>query len=164
VNRDEKLTAWIILGIIVGAVLLTMLGVKIAEARPSSGPTATASVDHWPGCKTRACDRRVGDRIRARRRAAWCRRHESCRWRKLFLSRPAGWQSWAWSTARCESGLRFHIATGNGFYGGLQFTPSTAWAAGFRRLPHLTTKWEQLTRAIDFARRHGVGHWPVCGR
>src|SRR4051794_26989859 len=35
----------------------------------------------------------------------------------------------AWdAVAKCESGGNWHINTGNGFYGGLQFTPST-WAA-----------------------------------
>jgi hypothetical protein len=38
--------------------------------------------------------------------------------------------------ARCESGGRWHIATGNGFYGGLQVLPSTWRAVGGRGLPH----------------------------
>ncbi|MFB1046768.1 transglycosylase family protein [Streptomyces chrestomyceticus] len=35
--------------------------------------------------------------------------------------------------AQCESGGNWHINTGNGFYGGLQFTPSTWRAYGGRR-------------------------------
>lgn len=111
-------------------------------------------------CRTDAC----WGRVHKARAWNWCKRHEHCIWRKRFERQPAGWRNWAWSTARCESGLRFHIATGNDYYGGLQYTPQTAWAAGFKRLPHRTTKWEQLTRSIWFARRHGTQHWPICGR
>lgn len=120
-------------------------------------PAVAAS--HVPGCHSRKCDRRVHDR-RARH---WCRTHVQCIWRHRFHALPANWQTWAWNTARCESGLRFYIATGNGYYGGMQFTAPTAQAAGFDRLPHLTTKWEQLTRAVWWAQRQGVAQWPVCG-
>ena len=34
--------------------------------------------------------------------------------------------------AECESGGNWHINTGNGYYGGLQFAPGT-WRAGERR-------------------------------
>lgn len=124
----------------------------IATALPAS---AEASCHHNHKC---------WQRVHVVRANRWCSRHESCYWRHQFYSRPAGWQAWAWSTARCESGLNFHIATGNGFYGGLQFDARTASVAGFETLPHLVTKWEQMTRAIDYARNGHVGAWPVCGR
>ena len=49
-----------------------------------------------------------------------------------------------WSKlAKCESGGRWHINTGNGYYGGLQISPGTWRAFGgrkFARLPHKATK------------------------
>jgi hypothetical protein len=66
--------------------------------------------------------------------------------------------------ARCESGMRWHIATGNGFYGGLQFSLSTWWSVGGRGMPHTHTALEQKYRAVKvFHRRGGWGDWPVCG-
>ena len=45
--------------------------------------------------------------------------------------------------AKCESGGRWHINTGNGYYGGLQISPGTWRAFGgkkFARLAHRATK------------------------
>lgn len=64
--------------------------------------------------------------------------------------------------AQCESGGRWHIATGNGFYGGLQFTARSWWAVGGTRLPHLHPRREQLYRAVRLMRLQGWGAWPVC--
>ena len=65
--------------------------------------------------------------------------------------------------ANCESGGRWHIATGNGFYGGLQFVPSTWWSVGGRGLPHHATELEQKYRAVLLIRQQGYAPWPVCG-
>jgi len=67
--------------------------------------------------------------------------------------------------ARCESGGRWHINTGNGYYGGLQISPSTWRAYGGRRfaaLPHRATKREQITVATRIKRGQGWGAWPAC--
>jgi hypothetical protein len=64
--------------------------------------------------------------------------------------------------ARCESGSRWHIATGNGFYGGLQFTAGSWHAVGGRGLPHWHTRLEQMYRAVRLKRMQGWGAWPVC--
>lgn len=66
--------------------------------------------------------------------------------------------------ARCESGGRWFIATGNGFFGGLQFTYSTWRSVGGRGMPHRNSKLEQKYRAVLLIRRAGYGPWPVCGR
>lgn len=65
--------------------------------------------------------------------------------------------------ARCESGGRWHIATGNGFFGGLQFTYSTWRSVGGRGMPHRNSELEQKYRAVKLIRRAGYGPWPVCG-
>lgn len=128
------------------------------------------------GCKTRACDRRVTER--AKRRAVH-RRYRHCNtWRcvrradRRAARRARGAK---WRTVRpfnvklnriayCESGMRWHIATGNGFYGGLQFTLSTWASVGGRGMPHYNTPLEQKFRAVlVFKRRRSWADWPVCG-
>jgi hypothetical protein len=64
--------------------------------------------------------------------------------------------------ARCESGSRWHIATGNGFYGGIQFTARSWWWVGGRGYPHWHSKLEQMYRGVLLMRRQGWNAWPVC--
>lgn len=70
--------------------------------------------------------------------------------------------------ARCESGGNWHINTGNGYYGGLQFSRSTWVAHGgarFASYPHRASKAHQIlvaTRLRDA--RGGYGAWPGCAR
>lgn len=69
--------------------------------------------------------------------------------------------------ARCESGNNWSIRTGNGYYGGLQFSYATwkgfggqAYAATADR----ATKSQQITVAQRVLRVQGPGAWPVCSR
>src|SRR5262245_47633295 len=66
--------------------------------------------------------------------------------------------------AGCESGHRWYIATGNGFYGGLQFTLSTWRGMGGRGYPHRASRWTQILMAERLRQRAGLSPWPVCGR
>jgi hypothetical protein len=66
--------------------------------------------------------------------------------------------------AGCESGGRWFINTGNGFYGGLQFTLGTWQSVGGSGYPHHNSKLEQKYRAVKVYKRRGNwGDWPVCG-
>jgi LysM repeat protein len=69
--------------------------------------------------------------------------------------------------ASCESGGNWHINTGNGFYGGLQFTQGT-WAGygGTALAPRadLASRSQQIVVAERTLARQGIGAWPVCGR
>lgn len=65
--------------------------------------------------------------------------------------------------ARCESGGNWGINTGNGYYGGLQFTESTWLANGGTGSPNYASKSEQVRIAENVLRSQGVGAWPVCG-
>ncbi len=73
-----------------------------------------------------------------------------------------------WSRlAGCESGGRWHVNTGNGYYGGLQISPGTWRAYGGKRLaplPHRATKGEQIRVAERIRHRQGWGAWPACSR
>jgi len=69
--------------------------------------------------------------------------------------------------ARCESGGNWHINTGNGYYGGLQFSPGTWDAYGGNRYAsnaHRATKAEQIRVAERLLDDRGWGPWPACSR
>jgi murein DD-endopeptidase MepM/ murein hydrolase activator NlpD len=72
--------------------------------------------------------------------------------------------TWA-KVAACESSGNWHVNTGNGYYGGLQFTQST-WAAygGTRYAPRadLATRDQQIAVAEEVLDGQGPGAWPVC--
>ena len=65
--------------------------------------------------------------------------------------------------AECESGGDWSINTGNGYYGGLQFSLSTWRAFGGSGYPHENSKAEQI-RIATLVRdaRGGYGDWPAC--
>ncbi|HLU56756.1 MAG TPA: transglycosylase family protein [Pseudonocardia sp.] len=74
----------------------------------------------------------------------------------------------AWDKlAQCESGGRWNINTGNGFYGGLQFTPSTWRAFGgkeFAPMAHQASREEQIVVAERVLAKQGWNAWPTCSR
>ncbi|WP_030923646.1 transglycosylase family protein [Streptomyces sp. NRRL B-24720] len=67
--------------------------------------------------------------------------------------------------AACESTSNWHINSGNGYFGGLQFTRST-WAAygGTVYAPRadLATREQQITVAEKVLEAQGPGAWPTC--
>lgn len=68
------------------------------------------------------------------------------------------------AVAACESGGNWAINTGNGFYGGLQFTLGTWHANGGSGMPQNASREEQIRVAENVLRTQGIGAWPVCGR
>ncbi len=80
--------------------------------------------------------------------------------------RPRHYRAWQ-RIARCESTSRWHVNTGNGYYGGLQISAGTWRAYGGRRfaaLPHRATKLKQMRVAERILRGQGWGAWPHCSR
>ena len=65
--------------------------------------------------------------------------------------------------AQCESGGNWAINTGNGYYGGLQFTLSTWRANGGTGMPQNASRDTQIAVAERVAATQGIGAWPVCG-
>jgi len=69
--------------------------------------------------------------------------------------------------AQCESGGDWNINTGNGFNGGLQFTPST-WAAfggkQYASAAHQASREQQIAVAEKVLAAQGWNAWPVCSR
>jgi LysM repeat protein len=81
------------------------------------------------------------------------------------VATPAQAADWS-GVAQCESGGNWSINTGNGFYGGLQFTNSTWLAYGggkFASRADLATPGEQIAIAEKVLVGQGKGAWPVCG-
>ncbi|MFD8423936.1 transglycosylase family protein [Streptomyces sp. NPDC059466] len=67
--------------------------------------------------------------------------------------------------AACESSDNWSINTGNGYYGGLQFTQSTWEAYGGTVYAHRAdqaTKDQQIAVAEKVLKGQGPGAWPVC--
>jgi LysM repeat protein len=84
------------------------------------------------------------------------------------LAAPASAAEHDWSgVAKCESGGNWHINTGNGYYGGLQFSSSTWLGHGggsYASRADLATPGEQIAVAERVLTTQGVGAWPTCGR
>ena len=66
--------------------------------------------------------------------------------------------------AECESGGDWSINTGNGYYGGLQFSLSTWKAFGGEGMPHEASREEQIRIAQKTLAVQGPGAWPTCGK
>ncbi|MBY8878547.1 LysM peptidoglycan-binding domain-containing protein [Streptomyces sp. PLK6-54] len=67
--------------------------------------------------------------------------------------------------AQCESSGNWHINSGNGFYGGLQFYQPTWKSYGggrYARRADLASRVEQITVAQKVLRNQGWNAWPVC--
>jgi uncharacterized protein YabE (DUF348 family) len=68
------------------------------------------------------------------------------------------------SIAQCESGGNWAANTGNGYYGGLQFSLGTWQAYGGSGYPHTQSREAQIAVAERVAAAEGgYGAWPHCG-
>ena len=77
----------------------------------------------------------------------------------------SGGVNWS-AVAACESGGNWSINTGNGFYGGLQFTEGTWLANGggqYASSADVATPAQQIAVAERVLASQGIGAWPVCG-
>jgi resuscitation-promoting factor RpfB len=77
---------------------------------------------------------------------------------------PASADEHDWTgVARCESGGNWHINTGNGYYGGLQFSLGTWHAYGGTGLPSQHSRETQIAIATKLRNASGgYGAWPGC--
>jgi Transglycosylase-like domain len=77
------------------------------------------------------------------------------------LGDPNSYATWD-ALAECESGGDWHINTGNGYYGGLQFSLSTWQAVGGTGYPHEHSRETQITMGQRLYASSGWGAWPAC--
>ena len=83
---------------------------------------------------------------------------------QMALATPSAGAEPNWGAmAQCESGGNWSESTGNGYYGGLQFTPATWAANGGTGSPANASRDEQIRVARNVLRTQGLGAWPVCG-
>ncbi|MBB1500410.1 transglycosylase family protein [Propioniciclava sp. MC1683] len=85
----------------------------------------------------------------------------------VALAAPAQASSVWDAVAQCESGGNWSINTGNGYYGGLQFSASTWKAFGghqYASNAHLATKAQQIAIAQKTLAAQGPGAWPTCSK
>jgi hypothetical protein len=71
------------------------------------------------------------------------------------------------AVASCESGGNWSINTGNGYYGGLQFSASTWISNGggvYAARADLATREQQIAIATKLYAARGSAPWPVCGK
>lgn len=76
---------------------------------------------------------------------------------------PASATNWD-AIAQCESGGNWSTNTGNGYYGGLQFTQSTWKAYGGTGSPQGASRDQQIAVAERVMQGQGPGAWPVCSK
>lgn len=85
----------------------------------------------------------------------------------LFMSAPAAMavpdSTWD-KLAECESGGNWSIDTGNGYSGGLQFSPSTWEAYGGSGKASDASRGEQIAVAERVLEGQGWGAWPSCSK
>src|SRR5262245_3402358 len=118
-----------------------------------------AGVPRWP---TEQRERRASIPFLHRLNRLWKKRHTAAlRYYQEHRAPSVSYGGWD-RVASCESGGNWHINTGNGFTGGLQFLTSTWLAAGGGRYApeaYLATREQQ----IAVASRLSLSSWPVCG-
>jgi hypothetical protein len=71
------------------------------------------------------------------------------------------------SVAQCESGGNWSTNTGNGYYGGLQFSPSTWQSFGggaYASTANHATRAQQIAIAQKVLRAQGWNAWPTCSK
>jgi hypothetical protein len=66
--------------------------------------------------------------------------------------------------AQCESRGNWHINSGNGYFGGLQFDLPSWRAAGGSGRPDLASREEQIRVGRNWQQIRGWSAWPVCSR
>jgi len=71
---------------------------------------------------------------------------------------PASWDR----LAQCESGGNWAINTGNGYYGGLQFSLSSWRGVGGTGYPHEHPRETQIEMGKRLYNQGGWSHWPGC--
>ena len=76
---------------------------------------------------------------------------------------PPHYHSWL-RIAECESNGRWDINTGNGYYGGLQFSLTSWRGVGWSGYPHQHSMIEQMWAAERLLDLQGWGAWPHCSR
>ena len=82
-------------------------------------------------------------------------------WDEVYLASWPSIDMWD-ELALCESGQNWEIDTGNGYFGGLQFSVSTWRYVGGLASPSASSRMEQIYRGNLLWETQGWKPWPVC--
>ncbi len=142
--------------LLVGALLMTgMLLVGDVLAEPAGAISRRA-----PSVQQRSATTRVYRRRHVRRTSRSYRRV-----RTAPAPAPVPVDGDVWARLRhCESGGRYDINTGNGYFGAYQFLVSTWNRLGYPGYPHQASPSIQDEAAQKLQARSGWGQWPACSR
>ncbi len=144
---------------------ITLLSSDIFTAKPAGAISRGSPViESTTKAKRPASVRRVRPRYARSGRTRWARASRSAVRQRVVRPKvvPTG-DAWARLRA-CESGGRYNINTGNGFYGAYQFHPRTWRGLGYPGLPHQAPPEMQDEAARKLQARSGWGQWPACSR
>jgi len=147
---------------------VTLLGSDIFSAEPAGAMTVSRHpapvVRSTSQAKRPAAVRRFRPRYTRAARPRWARTSRSAVRPRVIRPQavPTG-DVWA-RLRKCESGGRYNISTGNGFYGAYQFHPRTWRGLGYPGLPHQAPPEMQDEAARKLQARSGWGQWPACSR
>ena len=120
--------------------------------------------------QVRELERVLAEQAAAERAAAAARQAEQARIaaeqaRESARSAPPVASGGPWDAlAQCESGGNWGIDSGNGYYGGLQFSLGTWQANGGQGMPHQNSREAQIAVASRVQAAQGWGAWPACAR
>jgi hypothetical protein len=144
---------------------ITLLSSDILTAEPAEAASVSRPIVRSTSkAKRPAAVRRVRPRYKRYKRSRWTRSsRSSVRPRAVRAKAVPTGDVWARLRA-CESGGRYNINTGNGFYGAYQFHPRTWRGLGYPGLPHQASPEMQDEAARKLQARSGWGQWPVCSR
>jgi hypothetical protein len=144
---------------------ITLLSSDIFTADPAGASSVSRQSAPMVRSTTKAKRPAAVRRWRPRySRSRWARASRSSVRQRVVRAKalPTG-DVWARLRA-CESGGRYNINTGNGFYGAYQFHPRTWRGLGYPGLPHQATPEMQDEAARKLQARSGWGQWPACSR
>jgi hypothetical protein len=143
--------------LLVGALLMTgMLLVGDVLAEPAHAVSRRA-----PTVQHRSATTRVYRRRHVRRTSRSYRRVRQ----PVSAPAPVPVDGDVWARLRhCESGGRYDINTGNGYFGAYQFLLSTWNRLGYPGYPHQASPAMQDEAAQKLQARSGWGQWPACSR
>ncbi len=80
----------------------------------------------------------------------------------IFIDSQSG-EVWD-KIAQCESKGNWGINTGNGYYGGLQFSEGAWRSVGGMGMPHEASREEQISKGKLLQERRGWGVWGLCAK
>jgi resuscitation-promoting factor RpfB len=114
-----------------------------------------------------AAEQAAAEQAEAARRAEQARQAQQARQsapRSASAPRVSGGSVWD-TIAQCESSGNWAMNSGNGFYGGLQFTMQSWQYVGgtqYAAMPHQASREQQIAAAERLLARQGWGAWPAC--